>query len=109
MALPIELRTERKQLLELAKVPLLGYLGLFVLAVVPGALPLMALSPLIEAASHRPFTEDHAIAFGLLVGVPWNLALTRFDVRVRVLWMPAWVFCLLLGCFGLAKAYGLVS
>jgi hypothetical protein len=65
----------------------------------------MMLAPVAGEAVGRRFTEDHGLAFGLLVSTPWNLVLAARDVKFKILFAPAWAFCAVLGLFGVAKVY----
>jgi hypothetical protein len=45
---------------------------------------------------------------GLLTAGPWNLMLGRRDIRIRLLWIPAWLFCPVMGAFAIIKASGVL-
>ncbi len=109
MGLPLELKTSRPRLLSLWQTPVVGYLvvlfaSLFLFA--PLVFPLL---PIASAVLHRTFNSDHGLALTLLLVAPVHFAASFFDVKVKIFFVPAWVFCLVLGCFGLAKAQGLID
>jgi hypothetical protein len=112
MGLPISVTTDRSWLIDLMKVKWIGPLVVFGICALPAVVS-MAFFELVQAVSwlfhiHHRMTEDWAIALGLLAAVPWNLALYRRQIRIRLLWTPAWLFCLIMGAFGIVKASGVL-
>ena len=112
MGLPISLETNRSWLLEIMKVPWLGPVVVFAVAAAPAvvAMALFILFQLVCAlfGIRHHWTETHAAGVGLIASSPWNLVLSAKQIRVRLLWTPAWIFCLVMGAFGLVKASGLL-
>jgi hypothetical protein len=112
MGLPIRLTTTHSWLIDVMTIRFAGPFVIFAIALLPALIAMMLFWLVWAAAAllglHRP-AEEWAIAFGLLASAPWNRALLRRNVRVDLLWVPAWLLCLVLGAFGLVKAAGLIG
>jgi hypothetical protein len=112
MGLPISLETNRSWLIDVMKVAWVGPIVVFAVAAAP-AVATMMLFILFQIfcalfGIRHHWTAEHAAGVGLIASSPWNLVLSAKKIRVRLLWTPAWIFCLVMGAFGLVKASGLL-
>lgn len=92
----IGIKTNRKRLLEVTEIPVIGGFFLFVLCFVPAVAATFFVQHLFPSISGDP-------NFGYILSVLlplWNLLLYLLDVRLSVFYVPAW---LLFGVIGLLR------
>jgi len=83
----IGVKTNRKRILEIASVPVIGGFFLFVICFVPAVAMTFFIQYLFPSISGDPY-------FGYILGVLlplWNLLLYVFDIRLRIFFIPAWL------------------
>ena len=105
MELPVSVKTRRKALHDLAETPqVFGWVLMLVALGPPTIIGLFAtITDAIRlglvgeswglAALEYPFVQDAYFGLVFALAVPFNLLLAfRYDVAIRIVYVPAWVF-----------------
>lgn len=104
MGIPITLETKNETLMQISKVPLIGYLSIFMLTFGPAIV-----AGVVGHAVLPEVNEDFVLAAGFLLSAPWAFWLEKTGVKIRMLFMPAWVMSLLMTLVGVLLAYRIID
>jgi len=106
MGIPVTLETQNEGLKRIFNVPLVGALLIILVAFGPVAVPVGVAGRLLLPEAN----EDLILAGGFFLSIPWAFWLEKAQgVKIRLLFIPAWVMAGLLAVVGLSKAFGVID